>query len=405
MKKVLFCLLVIGLLFGVSGCGKGASVEPTVTYQPGYSQSGYPMTTTTVLNIPPATEVKESSGFWDFGGGKEQIPEYDVIIAPAPTTTITTTTASGDGYSSGVYAIPAERMVIKNASMALVVEDINASLKQIANLASVNGGYVVNSDIREDKSRLYGNISFRVSADKFDQTLQALRDLAVDIRSETTSGQDVTEEYVDLEARLRNLEASEAQLLVLMERAGEVDDILKVQKELTNTRQQIEQIKGRMQYLQQSAALSSIYVTLEQSTLSVEFFATMTTVKEGEKVQFVPTISGGFSPYSFEWNFGDGETSTEGAPFHVYKKDGTYTVNLLIKDDKGGTANAERKDYITVTSAWEAGSIAGGAWNGLVGFGRFLGSFFIWLGVLSPIWIVILVILYFAWWRRRKKKA
>jgi PKD repeat protein len=160
-----------------------------------------------------------------------------------------------------------------------------------------------------------------------------------------------------------------------------------------------------MQYLEQSTALSSVYVSLEQSKLTVEFFATATTVKEGEKVQFVPTLSGGFEPYSFEWNFGDGQTSTEGAPIHAYKKDGTYTVSLTIKDDKGGTANAERKDYITVTSAWDAGSVVGSAWNGLVGFGRFLGSLFIWLGILSPIWIAVLVILYFAWWRHRKKKA
>ena len=200
----------------------------------------------------------------------------------------------------------------------------------------------------------------------------------MDVRSETTSGQDVTEEYVDLNSQLTNLEASETQLLALMDKAGSVEDILKVQEQLTTTTGQIEQIKGRMQYLQQSAALSMISASLEQSKLSVEFFGTTTTIKAGDKIQFVPTISGGFEPYSFQWNFGDGKTSTEGAPFHVYNKAGTYSVTLTVKDDKGNTANSERKDYLTVLTGWAAGNTAGTAWNGLVGFGHFIGSFFIW---------------------------
>ncbi|HJX13518.1 MAG TPA: hypothetical protein VJ377_08330, partial [Dehalococcoidales bacterium] len=60
-------------------------------------------------------------------------------------------------------------------------------------------------------------------------------------------------------------------------------------------------------------------------------------------------------------------------------------------------------DYITVLPGWSAGNIAGGAWNGLVGFGRVIADIIIWLGIFSPVWIIIGVILYFAWWRRRKK--
>ena len=122
-------------------------------------------------------------------------------------------------------------------------------------------------------------------------------------------------------------------------------------------------------------------------------------------IQFVPIVGGGFSPYSFEWDFGDGETSTDGAPVHAYRSDGTYTVTLKIKDDKEHTADYERKDYITILSGWKAGNTANSAWKGFVGFGHLLVNFIIWLGIFSPLWIAILVILYFAWWRRRKKKA
>jgi len=89
--------------------------------------------------------------------------------------------------------------------------------------------------------------------------------LAIKVTYEGSQGQDVTEEYVDLQSRLRNLEATESQLLEIMKRAGKVSEILEVYRELTNVRQQIEQTKGKMQYLDQSAKMSSITVNLALS--------------------------------------------------------------------------------------------------------------------------------------------
>jgi plastocyanin len=244
-----------------------------------------------------------------------------------------------------------------------------------------------------------------VDARQFNDTIQALRNMAVDVKSESTTGEDVTGQYTDLNSRLRNLEASEAQLLDLMKRAGTVPDILEVQRELTNTRGQIEQIKGQMQYLEQSSSLALINASLEQSKLAVEFSADTRTVKVGKQIQFIPTVSGGFSPYSYEWSFGDGSTSTEAAPTHTYRKSGAFTVTVKITDDKGNTADAKRVDYITVLPGWSAGNIASGAWNALVGFFHFLFSFIIGLAIFSPVWIIILVILYFTVWRRRKNKS
>ncbi|RPH39754.1 MAG: DUF4349 domain-containing protein [Burkholderiales bacterium] len=388
LKKLIFVLLALFVLLAAAGCGASGAktVSPGQNEQSSYDYSKgsvYPQTTVATMT---ATTTRTAMGI------------------PAPT--IATAGVAWDnnaGYSESYAA--QERMVIKTANMALVVEDVNSSLMQITNLAKANGGYVVGSDIQENNNRLYANVSFRVDASKFDATMQALQELAVDVKSVSTSGQDVTEEYVDLDSKLGNLEASEAQLLKLMEKAGTVEEILKVQQQLVSTRENIEVIKGRMQYLEQSSALSYIYASLEQSKLAVEFFANTTTIQEGEKAQFQPTVSGGFSPYTFTWDFGDGKTSTEQFPSHVYNKAGIYTVKLNIKDDKQGTTDATREDYITVTAGWTAGNVAQSAWHGMVGFGRFLASFFIGLGVFSPVWIAILVILYFAWWRRRKKKA
>ncbi len=294
-------------------------------------------------------------------------------------------------------------MIIRNGAMQLVVLDVTAVMGQITNLASTYGGFVVNSNVQENQNRLYGNISIRVLSGRFNDALAALRAMAVDVRSESTSGQDVTEEYTDLSAKLRNLQAAETQLLKLMEQAGKVTEILEVQKELVRTRGEIEQTKGRMQYLEQSSDLAFIQVTLEQSKLSVEFNATARSIKEGFKIFFIPTVSGGFTPYSYAWDFGDGQTGTEERPSHAYKSDGTYTVSVKVTDDRGNTANITRNKYITVLSGWEAGNTAHSAWNGFVGFGHFLVNLIVWLGIFSPVWIVILVILYFAWWRRRKK--
>jgi predicted small lipoprotein YifL len=379
MKKAILGLLLLVLLAGAVACG-----QPQQVYF-GPSEG----------NAPQAESKSVSSG----SGLRVPVPSPTATPTPAPAILVTVPPpVVYDGASA-----PAERMVIKSAYLVLVVEDVAASMAQIENLAASFGGFVVSSNMGEEQNRLYANISFRVDAKRFNEALRALRDLATDVRSESTSGEDVTEEYIDLGARLRNLEASEAQLLDLMEQAGTVEEILKVQQELVKTREQIEQTKGRMQYLEQSSALSYINASLEQSKLTVEFNATSRTVKEGQGIRFDASVGGGFAPYTYEWDFGDGQTSTDASPVHAYRNDGVYSVTLNIKDDKEHTARAERQDYITVLTAWEAGNTAHSAWNGLVAFGHFLANVFIWLGYFSPLWIVILVILYFTWWRKRKK--
>ena len=84
-------------------------------------------------------------------------------------------------------------------------------------------------------------------AENFDNVMRSLRGLAVEVTSESTSSKDVTEEYIGLSAKLHNLEATEEQLLRLMEKAEKVEDILSVQRELSRTRGEIEQTNGRIQ--------------------------------------------------------------------------------------------------------------------------------------------------------------
>ena len=105
--------------------------------------------------------------------------------------------------------------------------------------------------------------SIRVPDGKYEPTLAELRNLAVRVKSESTDSRDVTEEYIDLEARLKNAEATESQYLALLEKATDVEDILRIYDSLSRVRSEIEQIKGRMQYLERTSSMSLISVRLE----------------------------------------------------------------------------------------------------------------------------------------------
>jgi PKD repeat protein len=307
--------------------------------------------------------------------------------------------------NGGDISIDTDRMIVRTANMQLVVDDVREAIDKITELSEDLGGFVVTSSSWKEGERVVGQIAIRVPSTDFNYAMGILRNMAVEVNSETTSSQDVTEEYIDLDATLRNLEATEEQLLRLFEKAEEVEDILNVQRELSRVRQDIERTKGRMQYLERTSAMSLIQVLLEQSKLEVRFSASTVTAKEGEQIQFFSDVGGGITPYSYEWDFGDGNTSTGSNPGHEYKSKGTYSVTLNVTDDRGNQDTEKRSDYITVLPGWSAGSIADGAWNGLIVFGRALANILIWLGIFSPVWILVGVILYFTWWRRRKKRA
>ena len=295
---------------------------------------------------------------------------------------------------------------MRTGEISLVVVDVAKAIEQISGLAADFDGYVVSSNSWREGDRLAGTIAIRVDAQHFDAATRALRGLAVEVVQESTTSKDVTEEYVDLSAQLHNLEASEAQLLELMKQTGEVAEILDVQRELAKTRGEIERTRGRMQYLEQTSSTSLIQVYLQQAELDVSFSASNRRPKEGQDIYFEPRIAGGISPFSYEWDFGDGNTITDVAPTHTYQSEGSYNVSLKVTDDRGNTDTEYRENYIEVLPGWSAGGIASGAWNGLVAFGRGLSSFLIWLGIFSPVWIVIGAIIYFIYrWRRRRKKA
>lgn len=162
-----------------------------------------------------------------------------------------------------------ERMVVRTAQMRVSVADPAVAVSEVSRLAESYGGFVVSSNIYESgrtETAIYQGsyITIRVPSAKLDEVMAKIRALAADpksgVLSESISGQDVTSEYVDSEARLKNLEAAEAQLKELLDNAPNLEYTMDVFRELTSVREQIEVTKGRMKYLKESTDLSAISV-------------------------------------------------------------------------------------------------------------------------------------------------
>ena len=161
-----------------------------------------------------------------------------------------------------------ERLVIKNASLDIVVDRPNEAMDAIGRMAEEMGGYIVNANLYQ--SRLdsgvqvpRATITVRAPAERLDEALERIETLSnLPVENKTIDSQDVTGDYTDLQSRLRNLEAAETQLTRIMEEAIKTEDVLQVFNQLKQVREEIEVIKGQMQYYEQSARLSSISVNI-----------------------------------------------------------------------------------------------------------------------------------------------
>jgi len=168
-------------------------------------------------------------------------------------------------YPSATDELTEDRKIVKTGSMTLEVEDIAETLDKVAEMADEFNGYVVSSYKYEYERGVSGRITIRVPSEKFEEAFERLRQLATAVPYETTTAKDVTEEYVDLEAQLGNLLATEAQYLALLDKAENVEEMLKVQRELSKVRGEIEQIEGRMKYLEQTSETSLIEINLQET--------------------------------------------------------------------------------------------------------------------------------------------
>ncbi len=229
-KRTLIISIVLAFL--ITGCAAKSAESPTLGYRDEGSAPSAPL-----MEGPKAVDAES---------------------APV---------ANTGGYTSA-QAADVERMVIKNANLSLYVDQPPEAMERITKMAEAMGGFVVAANVYQTTLGSgaevpHASITIRVPAEKLNEALAQIEaETQQPLINKTISSQDVTSEYTDLESRLKNLEAAEKQLQSIMEEATKTEDVLSVFNQLTQVREQIEVIKGQMQYYEQSAALSAISAEL-----------------------------------------------------------------------------------------------------------------------------------------------
>ena len=262
-----------------------------------------------------------------------------VVAGPAEPPRGSDVAFRGEGTSieEEVALAAQRRIIVRTVNMGLVVADVSAALDGISELAQGVGGWLVSSD-RSEKHR--GSISIRVPADELDNTVLRLRELASEVESEVSTSQDVTDEYVDINARLKNLQATEEALLRLFDRAEKVEDALSVQVELTRIQGEIERLQGRIKFLEQTSAFSLINARLRLVPMDMSVDAGPDqTFSVGQVARFRASFKPpeGIEDFTFTWDFGDGTPTITGnrtAPTLEEDTRVTATLTHVYGDDR-----------------------------------------------------------------------
>jgi hypothetical protein len=255
-------LVVVLLVIGSMGIGIISNLRSSSTDSSYYANE---------ISSPPVQDsAGKSANDTRYGSG---------VAAPGATTAAAATTTAAAGAPSSAkggttsstssnYNLNSQtdRMVIRSASLSLITEDVEKTLANVRSLVTVQQGFVVssNSSVRGDYT--YATIVVQIPAPAYDETMNLLRKSVYKVESESSTSQDVTEEFVDTDAQVRNLKVTEAQLLDLMKKATSLNDTLTLQRELTNIRGEIERREGRLNFLSKKTAYSTISISISPKT-------------------------------------------------------------------------------------------------------------------------------------------
>ena len=257
MKTKLFAtlsLIVIALTI-LTACGEAAAPEA-------------PLQTGEYL-IEPAAPAEEPANDFGFAGA-----EAEKSAAPMPTVGVAYQTVPDVGSLPG-QAATIDRKIVKNAEVSVLVEDSDIAVDRLTQVVSDVGGYIVSSRVWyqsyiDGENYKYASITLGIPVDQFEVTMRRVRGLALRVTDENASGEDVTDQFVDLQSRLANLEATQARIQSFLEDAKTVDEALRINQELAQIEAQIEEVKGRMNYLSDRSAFSTMTVTISPELPEIE---------------------------------------------------------------------------------------------------------------------------------------
>lgn len=190
---------------------------------------------------------------------------YPVTAAPAVDNAAGGATGGAPGESANQTAAQFGRKIILNATLSLRVRNVVEADRDVRALVQNVGGYVLQSQTNGDEERRSVQLTFKVPADRFDEVLNTLESdtFALRVLNRNVAGDDVTDEFVDVESRLRTLKATEGRLLEFLQQAKNVEEALQVNQQLTELQGQIEQATGRINFLNESTSFSTINLDLQ----------------------------------------------------------------------------------------------------------------------------------------------
>lgn len=162
-------------------------------------------------------------------------------------------------------AAATDKKIIKNGNLTLQVDKVDESARKISEIAKANGGEVFSSNFYQSAEKIKnGNLVVKAPAKNFEKAFEEIKKVATLVVRESTSGQDVTEQYTDLQSRLRNKQAEEQQFAEIMKQAVKIQDILDVTTQLSRVRGEIELLQGQIRYMDSQTDMSAINIDLSE---------------------------------------------------------------------------------------------------------------------------------------------
>jgi len=241
---IIASLLIVVVLFA-SACGQAATpAQPQFVAE---SKEAQPAAAPTQRPAPTTAPAAKDSAV---------SPTQAALAKPGA--------VSQSGVSDvGVSPYRTSQMIIKNGEMNLLVADVDVALDRATAIAVELGGYLLNGKSWMQDGWKYSSLTVGVPVDQFETTQRRMRALAVQVLNDTASGQDVSTEFVDVQSRVTNLEATAARIREFLKQAKDVPEALTVNAKLAEVEAEIEQAKGRMNFLRDRAAYSTLTVNLE----------------------------------------------------------------------------------------------------------------------------------------------
>ena len=168
---------------------------------------------------------------------------------------------SEDQSSPASDVVTTERKLIRNGSLMLEVEDVKKTKTEVDKIAAEFSAYTSSEDQNNFGDRLQYNQVIRVPAGRFDELVTRIESLALKVENKNISSQDVTEEFIDVEARLKTKHELEVRYREILKQAKTVSDIVSIESQIASVRGEIESMQGRLNYLKSQVSLSTLTVT------------------------------------------------------------------------------------------------------------------------------------------------